>query len=671
MSIMFKNHKMEETRAFSGYISGKGSKPCGSMTGATKTLEEVQGEQSYGAKMIDGMVCIHFNEKSYFKYFMPTIVNEKARALILNFNDENGTYIIFHKPKVKFKAGTHTAAIGLPIQVFIGSSYIPLKVNGNEAEILTQDTDDSIPQFYEDVPPAFYETDMQQNFCEMDGADEQTIESLDDYKTALYKNKKLTENACKSILHAINKFILKTPLPDDEYKKLMDFSNMSSNGAEFVENGKFNHDACANYMVEKYHACMIDGSMYLYDGSVYRTDYDEVMRQIHTVYPLGTIKQRKEVYESMKLYAPIVQKADPAIIAFNNGLIDLRQPAGERKLMPFSPDVHVMHRLAVDYMDTPYADTKEYEFLNSVLDSLSCGNCGIKKMLIGCAAYCMYPDNPLRSYFIMVGERRSGKSTMLALIAAMLGRDECAFLSFDNIFSRFGPAKLCGKLADLGDEIPDATLTASQVTTIKSLTGSYEPVEYELKGKDFFSFMPITKLIFSCNSIPRMHDPDGSCLNRLIPIPMNAHFDENDKKTDATMYRKLQDPKVARVFGAMCIEALDDMQITTKEARFPICDIAQGKKDDYSRDSDSLRAYINNCGLEVDAFYGKTVHEAYMEYAQYSHEAGIKGYPERTFQRQLFRMFDICTIQKRFGTERRRVIVPKSSITPTDTGVQY
>ena len=671
MNIMFKNHKMQEARAFSGYIAGKGSKPCGSMTGATKTLEEVRSEQSYGAKMADGMVCIHFNEKSYFQYFMAIIAQEKMRALIMNFNDENGTYIIFHKPQAKFKAGTHTAAIGLPIQVFIGSTYIPLKVNGSEAEILTPATDDNIPQLYNDVPPAFYETDLQQNFCEMDGTDEQTIESLDGYKTALYKNKKLTEKACKSILHAINQYVLKTPLPDDEYKKLVDFSNMRSNGAEFEINGKFSHDVCADYMIDKYNACNIDGSLYLYNGFVYRCDYDEVMRQIDLAYPPSTAKQRDEVYKKMKLRAPVAQKADPAIIAFNNGLIDLRKPAGERELIPFNPDIHVTHRLAVDYMDGQYTGTKEYEFLESVLDSLSCGDDGIKKMLIGCAAYCMYPANPLRSYFVMVGERRSGKSTMLALIESMLGADECSFLNFNDLFTRFGPATLCGKLANLGDEIPDVTLNANQVTELKNLTGAYTPISAELKGKDFFSFVPVAKFIFSCTSIPRMHDPDGSCLNRLIPIPMNACFDENDTKTDATMYRKLQDPKVARVFGAMCIEALDEMKITTKDARFPLCDSAQSKKDDYSLDSDSLRAYINNCGLDANFFYGKTVHEAYMEYAQYSHDAGIKGYPERTFQRQLFRMFDICTIQKRFGTERRRVIVPKSSITPTDTGVQY
>lgn len=148
---------------------------------------------------------------------------------------------------------------------------------------------------------------------------------------------------------------------------------------KFVVNGKFDHSACADYMAKKYHACMIDGSLYLYNGSVYRCDYDEIMRQIDAVYPPSTTGQCKEVYATLKLIAPVVHRADPAIIAFKNGLIDLRQPADERKLMPFTPDIYVTHRLAVDYLDGSYTDTKEYEFLNGVLDSLSCGDEGIRE----------------------------------------------------------------------------------------------------------------------------------------------------------------------------------------------------------------------------------------------------------------------------------------------------
>lgn len=439
---------------------------------------------------------------------------------------------------------------------------------------------------------------------------------------------------------------------------------------KFEINGKFDHSACADYMAKKYHACMIDGSLYLYNGAVYRCDYDEIVEQIHTVYPKSTSGQRKEVYNKLKRRAPIAHRADPAIIAFKNGLIDLRQPADERKLMPFAPDIYVTHQLAVDYIDGPYTDTKEYEFLNEVLDSLSCGDEGVKKVLIGCAAYCVYPGYPLHSYFVMIGENWLGKSIMLALIAAMLGSDECSFTSFHDLFTQAGRGTLYEKLANLGCEIPDVTLDTYQVIKLKHLTENYRPVEGKLKGEDSFWFTPTAKLVFSCNTVPRMHDPDGSCLDRLIPIPMNAHYNKNNANIDVTMLAKLQNPKVAQVFGAMCVKALDEMNITTGHTQFPICESAQTKKGNYARNNDSLRSYIDSCGLDATAFYGKTVHQAYQEYVAYLRKAGINGYTERAFQRQLFRMFDVCTVQKRFGAERHRVIVPRSSVTPKDTGMQ-
>lgn len=434
--------------------------------------------------------------------------------------------------------------------------------------------------------------------------------------------------------------------------------------SEFVVNGKFNNSACADYMLKKHHACKIDDDLHLYDGAVYRNDLDEITKLIHAAYPPITSGRCKEVYNKIKCRALPAHRADPAIIAFKNGLIDLRQPANERKLMPFTPDIYVTHQLAVDYIDGPYTDTKEYEFLNGVLDDLSCGDEGVKKMLIGMAAYCIYPENPLHHFFVMVGEKQSGKSMMFTLIETMLGCENCSFMNFHDLLSRFGPANLYGKLANLGNELHDATLDANQVAKLKNMTGTYLPIEAERRWKDFFTFTLTAKFIFSCNTIPRMYDPYGGCLDRLILIPMNAHYDEN---TDAAMREKLRDPKVVSVFSTMCVKALDEMNIATGHAQFPICESAQAKKDEYARNNDSFRLYISSCGLDATAFYDKTVHEAYIEYAKYSHEAGIKEYDERIFKRLLFRMFDVCTVQKRFGTEKRCVIVPKSSVAPKDT----
>lgn len=656
--INIEKKQFSGSSVFAGYIAGNGERPAGMMADATKSLEEVKKEASYGAKMADGMACVHITDKRDYAPVIKMISGENTHAFVYTFTDDDGIYIIARKPQgVKFVAGRHTAACGVDVQVFTGRTYIPLKINGNEAKVLFN------YDVYDEIPPALYETDLDESFTTLYGSgNAYTMQKMLDYRRKLYENKRLKEDICKNILDMISRYFLVISLDEKETEKLMDFSALKNNGKKFEsDDGKFLHYLCAESMIEQYHACMIDGSLYLYDGEVYRCDYDRVMQLITKAYPPCTEKQRKEVYAYMKIEAPEEQKASPVIIAFKNGLIDLREAPEERELKPFSPDVHVMHQLAIEYDPSDYTNTAEYEFLNRVLDELSCGDEGVKRMLIGCAAYCMYPANPLRSYFILVGDKRSGKSTMLALIEAMLGRKECSSMSFSDLFARFGPANLCGKLANLGDEIPDVTLNAAQVTRIKTLTGSYTPFSAELKGKDYFSFIPVAKLIFSCNSIPRMHDPDGSCLNRLIPIPMNAYFADGDANTDSGMSDELSDPKVAKVFAQMCVKMLDEMDITTKHAHFPTCEAATAKKEDYAQDSDSLRSYITANDLTANSFYGKTVHESYMQYSNYCHEAGMHGYIEPTFRKQLFKLFDFRTVQRRIEGGRARVIVSKEA----------
>lgn len=648
-------------KIFRGYVAGYGARPAGPMESAADTPD---GMQSYGGLMRDEIVCVSASADT--GSFMPDIKSPaailtaalqaaKARVVVLSAPQEDRVFIFAAAPDYLISAGGRFAACGVPVRIIKGHTFIPLRVSEHAAKILY---DGSGEQALAPLPPELMPVDADPGVFQADGRDSDVIKKLLTYREYLVTSRYTQKTDWDRIFEALDEFALATPVSDDDKKILLDMSNFTFVPDFTGPTGRFSYSRCADYMGKKFHACMIDGKLYLYDGCIYRSSVRAVMQEIDRVYPDGTDRQRQEVFKLMQLRAPERKQADPALVAFKNGFLDLREPANCRHLKPFSPEYCILHQLAVEYH--PVADTAEAkkadDFLTGVLDSLSCGDTGVKNMLIACAAYCMYASNPLRSFFVMVGERFSGKSTFLTLIKAMLGEGECATLTLPQILSRFGPAMLEGKLAALGDEIPDATLSAQDVTWIKGWTGSYTGVAAELKGKDFFSFDPTAKLIFSCNSIPRMYDPEGSCLSRLIPIPMLQYYDP--KSADTGMRSKLESACVVEAFARLCVRMLDEMNITTDYAHFPTSPLVDRMKAEYSKDSDSLQTYLTSNCCEAGDFIGKTVHECYMAYSTYCREAGMHGYLESTFRKHLFKRFRLTTRQQRVaGGKRVQVIV--------------
>lgn len=654
---------MEEVfeKIFRGYVAGYGARPAGPAESAADTPD---GMRSYGGLMRDDIICVSASADT--TSFMPDIKSPaailtaalqaaKARVVVLSAPQEGNVLIFAAAPDYPISAGGRFAACGAPVRILKGRTFIPLRVSEHKAKVLYDGTDD---QPIESLPPELMPVDADPGVFQADGREPYVIKKLLTYRDYLVTSRHAQKFDWERIFEAIDRWTLAVPVSDDDKKRLLDMSNFTFVPDFTGPTGRFSHSTCADYMIKKYHACMVDGALYLYDGYIYRSDFRAVMQEIDRAYPDGTDKQRQEVYKIMQLRAPERKRADPALVAFKNGFLDLREPASCRHLKPFSPDHCILHQLAVDYH--PVADTDEAkkadDFLSGVLDSLSCGDAGIKKLLIACAAYCLYASNPLRSFFVLVGEKRSGKSTFLTMIEAMLGEAECAKLTLPQLLARFGPANLAGKLAELGDEIPDAALSATDVNFIKGWTGAYSPVSAELKGRDFFDFMPTAKLIFSCNSIPRMHDPDGSCLSRLIPIPMLQYYDP--ESADTELPSTLKSKAVGEAFARLCVRMLDEMHITSDHAHFPTSPLVDRMKAEYSKDSDSLQTYLTSLALEAGDFIGRTVHECYMEYSTYCKEAGMHGYLESTFRKQLFRRFHLTTRQQRVaGGKRMQVIV--------------
>ena len=139
--------------------------------------------------------------------------------------------------------------------------------------------------------------------------------------------------------------------------------------------------------------------------------------------------------------------------------------------------------------------------------------------------YHLLKDYRFQRTVILQGEGDNGKSTLLSVLATLVGNDN---VSTENLFrlttNRFSPAELFGKIANISADIGPKELKFTGM--IKTLTGN-DLVPAERKNRDPFSFKNYAKLTFSCNQLPKSPDRTLAFYKRFIvlvtgpPIPQD------------------------------------------------------------------------------------------------------------------------------------------------------
>ena len=209
--------------------------------------------------------------------------------------------------------------------------------------------------------------------------------------------------------------------------------------------------------------------------------------------------------------------SDARYIVFKNGVYNIETDT----LSDFSPDIIVKNKIDHNYNPAAY-----HELLDHTLDKMACHDPQIRALLEEMAGYCFYRRQELRRAFILIGDKANGKSTFLDLLVTMIGEENTSALDIADL-KGFRVARLFGKLINAGDDIGDDFVTGTVAALVKKLI-SGERTTVEQKGKDPFEFINYAKFIWSSNSIPRIKDPTGAMLDRLLIVPFLATFSKDD-----------------------------------------------------------------------------------------------------------------------------------------------
>ncbi|MGG7191119.1 DNA primase family protein [Clostridium paraputrificum] len=329
----------------------------------------------------------------------------------------------------------------------------------------------------------------------------------------------------------------------------------------------------------------------------------------------STRTPRLEVMRYLELKSEEVRMETPTLISLNNGVLNLET----KQLLEFSSDYKIKNKVPINYNPTAYS-----EIMDKTLNKISCDDKQLRMLIEEMIGYILFRRNELGKCFILTGSGANGKSTLLDVIKRLIGKENISSVALNELNDRFRTFQLEGKLANIGDDISNGYIDDNS-TFKKLVTG--ETVNVERKGKDPFDFENYSKLIFSCNEIPRINDLSDGLKRRIIFIPFNAKFSKSDPDYDPFIVDKLLSSESLEYLLKISLAGLErilyNRSFTTPKS-------VEDTWDDYERKNNPVIGYLDEGKIE-----NELTTDVYLQYQTYCSSNGLKPLSKVSFTREL------------------------------------
>ena len=608
------------------------------------TIEEAGKLDEYAGILDTNTILIDVDEMEQAKKLFNLIESKECRCRV--YQSTRGLHFLFLNTKgVVDKCYTHTnlaCGINADIKVGLKNSYEVLKIDGKERVILYDKLDD---EEYQEVPFYLLPVKDKTDFPNMGDGDGRN-KSLFSYILALNREG-FTKEQTREILTLINKFVFKKPLAESELEVIMRddaFPEEEDDGPKFFDkNKKFLFDNFSHYLMEKANIVNLYNELYIYQDGVYVNGNTFIEREMINHISRLTNSQRTEVLKYLKLIAPRIEASSEYYIAFNNGIYDLASDS----MMQFSEEFVITNKIPWDYNPDAYS-----EIADRTLNKLACNDSSIRAVLEECIGYCFFRRNELRKSFMLLGEKKNGKSTFLEMLKNVIGKDNCSALDLKEIGDRFRTAQIFGRLVNIGDDIDSQYI--ENVGTFKKVV-SGNGITIENKGQDPIEIEPYCKFIFSANDIPRMKDRSGAVLDRLIFIPFNAVFSKEDPDFDPYIIDKLRTREATEYLIRIGIAGLKRV---LEKREFTVPEQSKTELQEFNERNNPILLFIKE--INEEDVVGKIVNDVYLQYSEWCIDNGFQAVSNIEFGKTIRKTFDLETQPKKIDGKSYRIFVKKN-----------
>lgn len=312
------------------------------------------------------------------------------------------------------------------------------------------------------------------------------------------------------------------------------------------------------------------------------------------------------------------------IIHCQNGVLCYDHDAQGWTLKPFASDFRSRNRCNIIY--DPKADCSQF-IEKLILSAMSKEDAELLQWYVG---QCLIGRNLSQTLLMLTGTAGGGKSTLVNIIEAMIGRHNCTELRLEHMGSRFELQRLVGKTLLTAKDVKSGFLDTNSAYKLKSLVGN-DTMTIESKGSnDSADIQGNFNAIITCNHNLRVRfDGDNEAWRRRMlwikynnPPPQEKIVDF-DKKLLAEESSGILNWALE---GASKLMNNDGKIVRSQEQKKRV--------DELILESEPVHVFVKEC---VQPEKGATVtgSELLVAFTQYCKSRKWQILPERTFQKLL------------------------------------
>jgi len=402
-----------------------------------------------------------------------------------------------------------------------------------------------------------------------------------------------------------------------------------------TDKGKLLTNILGQNIIARNHARYIDGALAVWNGKRWVFSKRAIEWMCLSYADDAKSADRSEVVKYIEVMAPSVLSASMShghYVQFLNCTYDVDNQC---EVTP-TPDMYITATLPVELdLDAPYGLADQ--FIASIADNDE----PTMRAMCEVIGACMCSKRVLSQSPMLIGRptggtstAANGKSTYIDMIRALLGDENVASMDIASLGDKYGPAELTGKLANLGDDIPDEFLKGTELALFKKLvTGN--KIKAERKYHDPFDFKPSATMVFSMNAMPRLADTTDGVFRRLAFVPFRRTFTPDQPDFDPDMGEKLAATETLQRFAVLGLMALHDLLADGRDRLTEIPDMV-AEVEEIRIDNSVVRRWMYDEEITNADIDHQPVQDVYERFVRWCDEAGEKYATRRkTFTKEL------------------------------------
>lgn len=584
-----------QSKVFKAYRAGTtGKKP---LNKDDRTYYEVKDMDNFGAICNDGIVDISFDDIALSDQILNII--EETSTVTYALYSPHGIHT-YWRINGDIKNGRDVIlALGVKADIHNKGTYIPLKCDGVERDEIF-DNITEIPELPKWLRPTKSKQDLWK-MAEGDGRND----ALSKHVFSL-AHAGLSKEEIKEVYGYINKYILGTPLADDEMRVILrdeTFARLET-ASIFDDKGRLKHDAMAHYIVDHNKVLNHSGLLYIYDyvNNIYTAAAKSFYQKMIEMFPAITKHQREEVYDYIRCICSDVVECDKRFISFGNGIYDLDFD----RLLPHSPEYFITNKIKWNYNPEAYCSS-----IDAMLNKITCNDADLRAVLEEMMGYCMYRAVPYKKFFVLCGGKDNGKSTFIFALNNMLGEDNIAAQDIPNLEREYNLATLKDKLANIKDDIGEGYFDGKCASLLKQLIGGNRLSARNPYGMPF-TFESYATLIFTANNMPKIKDTDeGALVEKLIKIPFDAHITKEDPDYNPNIVDELTTTEAMEYMVKLGVEGLKRV---INKASFTASKRVENETEIYRKENNPVLLFIDEDLADGNTIENENVKDVYARY---------------------------------------------------------